>query len=389
MDVTTDMRDAWIELAHAVEPADAAVGRLLRHSDPRELLDRIRSGASTLRHEEGLAARLKGVSSRSAEDRADSIGARIITRADREWPLQIDDLGASAPMALWVSGAGDTRLLALRSLSVVGARACTVYGEELARSWAADLGAGGWTIISGAAFGIDGAAHRGALLADAITMAIVAGGVDVPYPRAHAGLLAAIADQGLVISEVPPGEPVRRQRFLSRNRLIAALGRATLVVEAAERSGTSATARAAAEMCRPVLAVPGPVTSPASAGCHRLVQDGQAILAAELADVVAALDLSASLALPPSAIDSKDQPAAPLSVARRDALDERDARVLDAMPARGWLDVDGLVRSSGLSVKDVLAAVSSLVALGWLEAGPSGWRRVREPAPRRTATLSG
>ena len=157
-----------------------------------------------------------------------------------------------------MSGAADLRLLALRSVAVVGARACTAYGEEVARTWSAELAADSWCVLSGAAFGIDAAAHRGALAASGPTVAVLAGGVDVPYPRAHVALLARIADEGLVVSEVPPGESVRRQRFLSRNRVIAALGRATLVIEAAERSGTTATARAASAIARPCSRCPAP-----------------------------------------------------------------------------------------------------------------------------------
>lgn len=371
--MTSAERDAWIELAHAVEPADAATSRLLTALGPVELLQRVRAGRSGLRHEEGIAARLAGVVADEACARADRMGARILSRGDREWPTQVDALGAMAPLALWVRGEASLRLLALRSVAVVGARASTAYGDEIARSWSASLALLGWTVVSGAAFGIDAAAHRGALSAGGVTVALVAGGVDVAYPRAHAGLLTAIAEQGLVVSEVPLGEAVRRQRFLSRNRLIAALGRATVVVEAAERSGTSATAHQAAGLLRPVLAVPGPVTSPASAGCHRMVQEGTAVLATELADVLAALDLSGPGASPnPEHEDGRER--------RRDALDPVARVVLDALPARAWMAATELVRASGLASADVLAAAMRLVIAGWLEEGPAGWRRSREPA---------
>ena len=285
-------REAYIALAHCVEPGDVAAGRLLQSLGPVELVDRVRAGRTGLRHGEGLAARLAGSGHVAADDRAARCDARIVTRADREWPSQLEALGPQAPLALWVSGAADLRLLALRSVAIVGARASTSYGEEVARSWAAALASDAWTVLSGAAFGIDAAAHRGALAADGSTVAVLAGGVDVPYPRAHTALLARIVDEGAVVSESPPGESVRRQRFLSRNRLIAALGRATLVVEAAERSGTTATARAASAMNRPVLAVPGPVTSAASAGCHRMIRDGRALLVSDVPDLLDMLDLA-------------------------------------------------------------------------------------------------
>lgn len=371
--------DAWIALAHATEPGDGSVGALVVDLGPEAVLEAVGSGTSGLRHEEGMRARLAGVSSADARERAAAVGARILTPEDQEWPRVLEALGARGPLALWVVGAADLRLLALRAVSVVGARSSSPYGEEIARSWAGSLATRGWTVVSGAAFGIDAAAHRGALRAGGMTIAVTAGGVDVPYPRAHAALLAAIADQGLVISEVPLGQQVRRQRFLSRNRLIAALGRTTVVVEAAERSGTTATARAAAQMGRPVLAVPGPVTSPVSAGCHRMVQDGLAIVAADWTDVLAAADLDDW-----GQVQFDNARVAGADVTREDPRDrwaEREVRLLDALPARGWMDLPSIMRSSGLAARDVLAGTALLVAAGWMEQGASGWRRIRVPSP--------
>lgn len=360
---TTEEREALILLAHAVEPGDPVVGRLLADAGAVEALTRIREGRSGLRHEEGLQARLRGASAAAAVERAARLGATISTRVDRGWPSQLSTLGHHAPMALWIAGAADLRLLALRSVAVVGARACTPYGEELAHQWSAELADRSWTVVSGAAFGIDAAAHRGALAAEGATIAVLAGGVDEPYPRAHAGLLARIQDEGLVVSESPPGERVRRQRFLARNRLIAALTRATVVVEAADRSGTTATARAAAALNRPVLAVPGPVTSPASAGCHRMIRDGDALLAACLDDVLAALDLTAPTSARPSPPERS-----------RDALALRERQVLDALPARGTVGLERVVAAACLATTDALAALGLLVAAGWVEETGDGWR---------------
>lgn len=357
------VRAAWLALAHAAEPADTAVARLVDRHGPVEAADRIRRGMSGLRHQQGLLARLRSQQPESADERAGRIGARIITRGEPEWPTQVDALEPLTPFALWIMGAADLRLLALRSVSIVGARTCTMYGVETARSWAAELASLGWTVISGAARGIDAAAHQGALAAEGVTVAVVAGGVDVPYPRAHAPLLTAIADQGLVVSEVPLGENVRRQRFLSRNRVIAALSRATVVVEAAERSGTTATARAAYAMARPVLAVPGPVTSLASRGCHRMIQTGEAQLAAAFDDVLAAVDLEAGLQRGgPDDDDSMGQP------------DLIASRVRDAIPARGGITSEGIVCATGLSEQDVSPALTRLVDDGLLEYGHEGWR---------------
>lgn len=366
-------RDAYVELAHCVEPGDLALGRLLQALGPAELVDRIRRGRTGLRHGDGLAARLAGRSAADADDRAARCDARIVTRADREWPSQLEALGAQAPLALWVRGAADLRLLALRSVSIVGARACTAYGEEVARLWAAALASDAWTVLSGAAFGIDAAAHRGALTAGGSTVAVVAGGVDVPYPRAHTTLLARIVEEGAVVSESPLGESVRRQRFLSRNRLIAALGRATLVVEAADRSGTTATARAASAMNRPVLAVPGPISSAASAGCHRMIREGLAILVADVPDLLDMLDLTHG-----GRSESTGSPRAGVAPARtRDCLGVRERTVLDALPARGIVGLDALVRAAGLSPPDVLAGIGILTAEGWAEELGGGWRLAR------------
>jgi DNA processing protein len=217
-------------------------------------------------------------------------------------------------------------------------------------------------VVSGGAFGIDAAAHRGALAADGVTVCVLAGGVDVPYPRAHDALIARMADDGLVVSESPLGEGVRRQRFLTRNRVIAALTRGTIVVEAAERSGTMATAQAATVMNRPLFAVPGPVTSPASAGCHRMIRDGEALLVGSVDEVLGLLDLGRPSASGPS--QRQD----------RDALSATEQRVLDSFPRRravGGLDVG---RLAGLGVEDTWAALGVLEAGGWVCQAPEGWR---------------
>ncbi len=213
----------------------------------------------------------------------------LIRPATAQWPQQLVDLDSSAPSRLWTSGAGDLRLLALRSVAIVGARNATPYGMTVAGAIAAELTAAGWLVVSGAAFGIDSAAHRGALAAGGSTIAVMAGGVDVPVPRSHAPLLARINDQGLLMSEYPPGTRPRKHSFLERNRLIAALSRATIVVEAGSRSGSLNTADWAATLGRPVLAVPGPVTSPMSRGTHRLIRDRSATLVQDADDVLTAL----------------------------------------------------------------------------------------------------
>ncbi len=213
----------------------------------------------------------------------------IIVPGTAGWPTQLDDLESGTPQRLWVAGTGDLRLLALRAVAIVGARNATPYGISMAGSLAAGMTAAGWLVVSGAAFGIDSAAHRGALAGGGATVALMAGGADVPVPLSHASLLARIADQGLVVSEYPPGTAPRRHSFLERNRLIAALTRATIVVEAGNRSGALNTADWATTLGRPVLAVPGPAHSAASRGTHGLIRRGDATLVQDIDDILGAL----------------------------------------------------------------------------------------------------
>lgn len=215
---------------------------------------------------------------------------RALTPDVGGWPRQLDDLDDERPRRLWVSGVGDLRLLAVRSVAVVGARNATSYGLDVAARIAAGLTAAGWTVVSGAAFGIDSAAHRGALAAGGPTVAVTAGGVDRPTPRSHTALFARIAESGSVCSEADPGSVPQGFSFLRRNRLIAALTRATVVVEAAARSGALNTAVWAETLGRPVLAVPGPATSPMSVGTHRLIREGMAQLVTDTDDVLAVVE---------------------------------------------------------------------------------------------------
>ena len=208
---------------------------------------------------------------------------------DRRQSDGLDGLGDAAPIALWVTGVADLRFSCLRSVAVVGARAATAYGSYVAAEVAASVAARGWTVVSGGAFGIDAAAHRGALGADGVTVAVLACGLDVPYPAAHADLLDAVSHQGAVVSEQPPGRNVSRLRFLTRGRVLAALATGTLVVEAGERSGAMSIARHARDLGRPLIAVPGPVTSDLSAGCHHIIRNWRGSLVTGGGDVIDAI----------------------------------------------------------------------------------------------------
>jgi DNA processing protein len=213
-------------------------------------------------------------------------GIRLVCPGDSEWPTQLNTLGVARPYALWLRGQADLRYCCLQSVSIVGSRAASAYGAHVGTELAAALAARGWTVVSGAAYGIDACAHQGALAADGVTIAVLACGVDRAYPPGHYDLLASIAAQGVVVSEWPPGRTPNRLRFLVRNRVIAALTRGTVVVEAGLRSGALNTARHAGDLHRPVMAVPGPVTSEVSAGCHKIIREGSAVCVTGAHDVL-------------------------------------------------------------------------------------------------------
>lgn len=286
-------------------------------------------------------------------------GARLLVPGDPGWPDRLDDLGDLAPFALWLRGAPPT---ARRSVALVGARASTVYGERVTLDLAVELARRGWLVVSGGAYGIDAAAHRGALIGGGATLVVLAGGVDRAYPVGNAQLLEEVVRAGgSLVSEVPPGSAPSRGRFLQRNRLIAAASRATVVVEAAWRSGAASTAHHAARLLRPVGAVPGPVTSAASAGCHRLLRDGVAVCVTDAAEVV---ELAGEVGpdLAPSPADSPTRPTdglEPLARQVHDGLSRRTARDVAQVAARagttpeqaramlGLLELEGLARRAG------------------------------------------
>ena len=200
----------------------------------------------------------------------DSLG--FLMPGDELWPRRLDDLGESRPLGLWYQG--DPRVLARMGLGIVGSRDASAYGRRIATDLAFELASAGLSIVSGGALGIDAAAHRGALAADGYTVAVAAGGADRFYPASHADLYLDILRRGgALCSESPPGAAPHRHRFLSRNRIIAALAEAIVVVEAPHRSGALSTAHHAMAVGRQVGAVPGPVTSARSVGCHRLLRE--------------------------------------------------------------------------------------------------------------------
>ncbi len=299
------------------------------------------------------------------------LGGGFVVPGDDAWPGCLADLDDAEPFGLWVRGEQPLAPVTTGCLALVGARASTGYGERVAADLAAGVAGRGTTVLSGGAYGIDAAAHRGALSAGGVTVAVLACGVDRFYPRGNESLLRRVAEEGLVVTELPPGSAPGRSRFLHRNRLIAALGAATVVVEAAWRSGALSTAAHAAGLGRPLGAVPGPVTSSSSAGCHRALRDLQATC---VTDAVEASELVEPVgAVPPSARE--------VPVRDHDGLGEHDLRVLDAVPVATARDVFALSRAAGLPVASVQAALGRLQLLDLVHrsATPagSGWRRAR------------
>ena len=295
-------------------------------------------------------------------------GLRLILPGEGEWPTQLDDLGDAQPLLLWARGAADLRLSCLNSVSIVGSRAATGYGNHVTIEVAAHLAEFGVAVVSGGAFGIDASAHRGALAADGVTVAVLAGGLEFGYPRGHGELFAAIAADGVLVSECPPDRGPTRPGFLIRNRIIAALSRGTVVVEAALRSGALNTARHARELCRPVMAVPGPVTSEQSAGCHELIRDYGAMC------VTCATDVAEHIA-PPGAGPSRGPRRGPATA--RDALDPTAVAVLEEVPIRGGRGPASIAVRAGVDLDAALRCLGLLAAAGFIERCELGWRAVK------------
>lgn len=379
----TVARAAWSRL---VEPGDTLAGAVVAALGPLDSISWLRRAVPVVTAGGSVAGSLPGLADATARrlDRAVGgwatrwpgldprrdleaiarLGGRVLVPEGPGWPVSLADLGAAMPACLWVRGAADLAALVTRSVAVIGARACTHYGEHVTVEMAASLAQAGWTVVSGGAYGIDAAAHRGALATEGSTVAVLAGGLDRPYPAGNARLLAAVERQGALVSEVPPGAVPSRTRFLQRNRLIAAMSTGTVVVEAAWRSGAINTAGHAAGLLRPVGAVPGPVTSAASAGCHKLLRDGTAVCVTDAAEVLELVGATGELA-----------PERAVPTAAGDGMVPEARRVLDALPVRGSATVEALTRPAGLAVGDVRAGLGSLEIAGYAVQEGGRWRR--------------
>ena len=357
-------REARSLLTHVVEPATVGVGRLVAQHGAADAVARLAAAAPSGRAR-GRARPEARAAAAECLRRFEAAGGRFVVPGDPGWPSQLDDLGDESPFGLWVAGGGDLRLLALRSIAVVGARASTDYGARVASLLSTDLAERDWTVVSGGAYGIDAAAHRGALAGRGSTVVVLACGVDVAYPVAHESLFARCADSGLLVSEAPPGEPAQRWRFLDRNRLIAALTRATGVVEAARRSGALSTARHAADIGRAVMGVPGPVTSGASAGVHELIRGGATL-------VTSAAEVVAEVAGDPRWVD-EPLPGLAGAASLPASLPESLASVLALLAPRATLTVEQVALRRDITGPEALALLAGLELRGLAARSARGW----------------
>ncbi|QDZ14083.1 DNA-processing protein DprA [Humibacter ginsenosidimutans] len=364
-------RAAWSVIT---EPGDGAAGALIDELGSAEALravlaDADHAGPATsgcAPAAEDLARwkpRLRSAEVLRALSLAARVGARLLIPENERgapgyWPRGASDLGVHAPIALWALGDPQRLNGARSSVALVGARAATGYGEHVAGELSAGLCDRGFAIVSGAAYGIDGMAHRAALASGGLTFAFLAGGVDRFYPSGHDELLRRVVERGVVLAELPCGAAPTKWRFLQRNRLIAACSSATVVVEAGSRSGSLNTAGHASTLGRPLGAVPGPVTSPASAGCHRLLREYDAVCVTTVAE----------------AAELAGEPAEQVGAEQAGSRDSATVvRLLDALSTRSGRSVDELVARTGLAVPAVLAALGALDVDGRVQERGGAW----------------
>jgi DNA processing protein len=374
-------RLAWAYLSRVAEPPCAPLAALVAEVGPVEAAERIRRNEIGEPLRGSVQARREIDCAAADLDTLQRRGGRLITPDDQEWPSwPFSAFGGKAeakpkaedhpPLVLWVIGPDNLAAVAQRAAAVVGTRACTMYGEHVTADLVAGLVERDVTVVSGGAFGIDGAAHRTALACEGATVAVLAGGVDVPYPAGHSALLHRIANNGLLVSEYPPGVRPARYRFLTRNRLVAVLSGATVVVEAGLRSGAANTAGWARSFGRAVCAVPGPVTSAASAGCHELLRRPQTVLVTRAEEIVEEMGRLGELA------DEVPRPATFL-----DGLSELQRRVYEALPRRGARTVEEIAVGAGVPAGRVLGQLALLEIGGLLECEDGRWR-LAKPAKR-------
>lgn len=396
-------RLARAEILHIAEPADQYVHLSIHLLGP-ELTAELLSGREPigpkvfrLLEEQGLDAIAQRQLTQALQQRitrwsrrvpkfsltqelttAEHLNAWVVIPEDDDWPQQLSDLGSSAPFALW--GRGDRELLSQitleNSLAVVGSRDASSYGVSATTHLVGDLAARGRVVLSGGAFGIDAVAHRSALAtstAQLPTVALMACGVDRPYPKHNENLLHAIIEHGLLLSEVPLGQSPTRWRFLQRNRIIAALSSVVVVVEARWRSGALNTAHHALEIGRELRAVPGQIFSPSSEGCHRLIQQGYAGLALSADSIEEAMNsrLNPEQTQMSLFADSTEAHASP-------QLTQDQMRIWDALPLREPMDVTTICSMTGAAAPAAMVILSQLQGMGMAEKDSNGWHKSKK-----------
>lgn len=372
MTADTDDRLARAALCRLAEPGDPKIGQLVQDMGAvalyESLLQQRDPGEGVY---ESVASRLMTLDPTTDLQRAARAGIRFVVPGDDEWPTQLDELArceplqrrGGVPLGLWAKG--PLRLDEVTdSVAVVGSRSATAYGTDVAGDLSLHLAEQGVCVVSGAAFGIDQAAHRGALAARGKTVAVLACGVDRPYPAAHANLLSYIGEHGVVVSELAPGCAPTRIRFLARNRIIAGLSRAGVVVEAAVRSGALNTASWVGALNRTLMGVPGPVTSAPSEGVHQLIRSGAAALVTQAPEVMELLGVAGEALF--------EMPRAPEKA--RDLLSQREAQVLDAVPVSRAAQADSIARTAGVGLAGARESLELLARKGLVVASSHGWR---------------
>lgn len=375
-DTTRDRtRVARAYLSAVAEPPAPALVAFVAEHGPVRAAESVSRGTTPTPVADEVEARRKHVSGEAALEAATAADARLITPEDPDWPQDrfsilagaaaVGVAGMAEPLALWARGRADPAAALRCSAAVVGARAASGYGEHLAAEIAHELSKARCTVVSGAAYGIDGAAHRGALAAGGTTIAFLACGIDVDYPAGHGRLLRAVAERGLVLSEYAPGTPPRKHRFLVRNRLIAASGHGTVVVEAGARSGAGNTASTTDLLGLPLMALPGPVTAATSVGCHEMMRSGKAVLVTSAAQVLEMIEPIG--AAPPVEVEVPER--------GPDSLEPRARKLHDALRVRSGASTEELARECGLPLRAARALLPELELAGLVCRKEGGWSR--------------
>ncbi len=366
-------REDRLALSLIAEPGDPRLRDLLSQHEPGQIVAAARAKHPAFEVPPSWVERARDLRStvEAAKSRARANRLRWLCPSDAAWPMALSDLDHLAPLhgttgspvGLWIRGNGNLAQLCERGVAIVGARECTTYGAEAASELAADCADAGFTIVSGAAFGVDGCAHRGAFLMNKPTVGVLASGADVDYPAGHSALIAQVADAGLVVSEQAPGSRPLKGRFLSRNRLIAALSQGTLVVEAASRSGSLNTLNWADQLGRPTMALPGPVTSRQSSGTHEAIRSGKAVLVTNGKSVLEEL----------GGLGSETSRAEPDPLTEFDRLPAAVRKTLDGLDWSHPQTLSEIATAVRLTAREVLTSLDLLQRRGLVSPVGAGW----------------